>query len=383
MVSILRTLQSDWNALVPAATALGIRRVRVLGNGNPDMSRWPLETIEYRRNKLDWLRGEIARLGGATQRAQSTTSLTPVQEQDLSVLTFGVELELLMPRGINHATLASRIDAHTGIPCYSEGYNHNNVPHWKVVTDGSLGDYSRGAEVVSPVLRGAHGFDQLNRICQALKAIGCTVTKKCGLHVHVGAQGWSVDTVKNLVALYHSAEGTIDAFMAPSRRGSQGGNGFCGSIRLRPQMLRDATTWDTVAQAIGQTPGRHNARGGGRYCKLNLQSYWQHGTVEFRHHQGTVEADKAVNWVKTCLRMALAAQDGVHAAASHEEFFAVIKSPSAEAAFFASRRDFFITQATRTMRNSMLAQARREAGRNTFEEVGNDLQTRSTTRNQY
>ena len=35
---------------------------------------------------------------------------------------------------------------------------------------------------------------------------------------------------------------------------------------------------------------------------------YQHGTVEFRQHQGTVEHDKAENWVKLVLRMVLTAR---------------------------------------------------------------------------
>jgi hypothetical protein len=37
---------------------------------------------------------------------------------------------------------------------------------------------------------------------------------------------------------------------------------------------------------------------GGRYFKVNLQSYHTYGTVEFRQHSGTLNAAKAVNWVR-------------------------------------------------------------------------------------
>lgn len=75
MVSVLRTLQAEWNELVPQARALGIPRVRTLNA--------PLETIEYRRTKLEWLRSMLG-----------TSSMA-----DLSSLTFGVEIEFVFPRG--------------------------------------------------------------------------------------------------------------------------------------------------------------------------------------------------------------------------------------------------------------------------------------------
>jgi hypothetical protein len=47
-----------------------------------------------------------------------------------------------------------------------------------------------------------------------------------------------------------------------------------------------------------------------RYHKLNLTAYRRHRTVEFRQHSGTLEANKAINWVLLCLRMVDAAKAG-------------------------------------------------------------------------
>jgi hypothetical protein len=409
MVSVLRTLQAEWNALVPTAQELGIRRVRTLN--------LPLETIEYRRGKLEWLRGEIERLSLAT-RLQATTAITPpavVAEQDLSVLTFGVELEIILPLGMTHSELSRHINT-AGVESMHEQYNHAQRPHWKVVTDGSIGDYTRGAEVVSPVLRGEDGFRQLKTVCTVLTRVGCKVNKKCGLHVHVGIVGFAVRSVKNLVSLYHSAEPTIDSFMAPSRRGSA--NTYCAPLRVNSLQMDQAVTMDMVATAMGQRPGREQVRGSGRYKKLNLQSFWQHGTVEFRHHQGTVEADKALYWTKLCLRMCLAAQEGAREAHNVQEFFAVTRSPAAEASFFAQRAAFFATQIARAEQRASrprratvsewgpmvrseaagtvtdrlvhyadlpaaLSQEAAPVDQNVFEQASEQLTRRATTRRQY
>jgi hypothetical protein len=39
-----------------------------------------------------------------------------------------------------------------------------------------------------------------------------------------------------------------------------------------------------------------------RHCKLNLISFDQHGTVEFRHHHGTVDPTAIKNWVMFCIQ---------------------------------------------------------------------------------
>lgn len=336
MVSVLRTLQSEWNELVPQAQALGIRRVRTLN--------LPLETIEYRRAKLDSLRAEITRLT-RTVLLSSTLSSTAI----LPNLTFGVELEFVLPANYSHSGMAEELTRRADIFCRSEGYGHVTGPHWKIVTDGSLGNYAKGAELVSPVLRGEDGLRQVYRACEVLKRAGCRPSKKCGLHVHVGAGDWSVRTFRNLALLYASAEGAIDSFMAPSRRGPNGGNGFCKSLRINARLMNTAASVDQVALAMGQSPGRGNARGGSRYSKLNMQSFWQHGTVEFRHHQGTVEADKATNWIKLCLRMAHAAShEGFRLAVTFDELFEFVGATEDEKTFFQGRATFFDAQLNRS-----------------------------------
>ena len=77
-----------------------------------------------------------------------------------TTLTFGAELECFLPYGISHREAAAKITA-AGIECNAESYNHSARPTWKIVTDGSLGDYSRGAEIVSPVLSGEEGLAAL------------------------------------------------------------------------------------------------------------------------------------------------------------------------------------------------------------------------------
>lgn len=314
MTSILRQLQAEWNTLVPAAQARRIPRVRMLNA--------PLETIEYRRSKLEWLRAQLGTLN------------------DLGDLTFGVELEFLMPVGMAADRLAAAIQA-VGVPCHAESYGHVTGSHWKIVTDGSLGDYTRGRELVSPVLRGEAGFDALRKACTVLERVGCKVSKKCGLHVHVGVRSEPIDFFKNLVRLYASAERAIDSFMAPSRRGPEGGNGFCKALRVSERALDLATNLDGVARAIGQTPGAANARNGGRYYKVNVQSYWQHGTVEFRHHQGTVDANKAENWVRLCLRMCLTCRAGSKVARTVDDLMEAVEAVQSEKDYFAGRVRFF------------------------------------------
>jgi hypothetical protein len=93
--------------------------------------------------------------------------------------------------------------------------------------------------------------------------------------------------MRAIVERYAAHEARIDSFMPASRRGSS--NQYCRSlaeVTRRPEFNRAST----ISQLVGAQPGR--------YFKVNLQAYQVHGTVEFRQHSGTLDAPKAVNWVR-------------------------------------------------------------------------------------
>ena len=46
-----------------------------------------------------------------------------------------------------------------------------------------------------------------------------------------------------------------------------------------------------------------------RYRKLNMEAFWVHSTIEFRQHQGTLNADKAEHWIRLTGAMVAQADD--------------------------------------------------------------------------
>lgn len=341
MVSVLRQLQAEWNSLVPAAQAQGIRRVRMLNA--------PLEPIAYRREKLEWLRQQ---LGLASAQMQTSAPAVVAATTDfVDEYTFGVEIECYLPRSITRAVLAARITA-AGVNCSETSYDHITRSHWRIVTDGSLGNYTQGIEVVSPILRGSDGFSQLEKVLRVMKTAGCKINRRCGFHVHVGV-GATVapNTIKALVRSYSTFEPVIDTFLAPSRRGSE--NSYCAPVRYPHSSMSAVTTVDQVVQAYGQTPGRLASRGMDRYRKLNLKPLSTYGTVEFRQHQGTVEIDRARNWTMLCLLMVRQAaredaqQTIATSTANLDGLMSAIQAPADVRRFFRARQEYFASNVHR------------------------------------
>lgn len=201
--------------------------------------------------------------------------------------TFGVELEIV------HGNKRQLRDAirRRGVACEIEGYNHATRTNWKIVSDASV---IGGYELVSPVLKGDRGLAEVKAVCQALEEVNAIVNKSCGFHAHFGTQDCKKDISvwRNLFANYATLESDIDAFMPPSRRN----NRYCASMKVSNwrEKVDSAHNLEQLARSI---------TGGSRYFKLNVQSYWRHGTVEFRQHSGTVEFGKIRNWLLFCARL--------------------------------------------------------------------------------
>ena len=212
-----------------------------------------------------------------------------------TIRKFGLELETV---GLNHRGLERALN-NGGIRAQAEDYNHAARSYWKIVQDGSLRAQGEGSgEVVSPPM---FSIDEVRKACRALVAGGATVNRSCGLHVHMDAHDigdgdngildWKV-----LVSSYIAAETEIDSVMPLSRRGNR--NQYCKSMvnSTAVTAASKAAQIDRVWQARSLSEMVDVYRGD-RYWKVNLCPFVRQGTVEFRQHAGTLNADKVANWV--------------------------------------------------------------------------------------
>lgn len=203
---------------------------------------------------------------------------------------FGIEIELY---GVNKTALNAEINR-LGVTCDIERYNHTTRGHWKIVTDASIsGTRGDACEIVSPILKGADGLEQLMKVCQALKTCRALINKSCGLHVHFDANNFQLKTWKNIYKNYINFEATIDSMMPNSRRGNN--NRYCKSL---------LNSLNTKSNAFSKIDAARNIEGiakavtnRSRYAKVNAESYFRHGSIEFRQHSGTIEYTKMENWI--------------------------------------------------------------------------------------
>lgn len=220
---------------------------------------------------------------------QSTIPLVPNVEE-ITVTTernFGVEIECF---GIEMSAVQKILKV-AGIQCGVVGYGHRLASYWKITTDSSVPD---GFELVSPILCGEPGKEEIRKVCQALINARVKVDKRCGFHVHVNARDLTGADLINTAKRYSAFEGVIDGWMPENRRANR--NRYCLSMDNILNIFRNQTIQpeESPSRVAGLL---HDSR----YHKLNLCAFARHGTVEFRQHSGTIDSEKIINWVEFCL----------------------------------------------------------------------------------
>ena len=222
--------------------------------------------------------------------------------------TFGVEIEFISP--LNMSNTARHINdylADQALNVTTTHYSDSNSRIWRLKPDGSVGGGGHGMELVSPVLQGDEGVRELELFLRAINRIeGVTVNSSCGLHIHVGISDWKIKQFRNLYKRYVKFESAIDNILPSSRRGNR--NQYCRSTAKDFDWNGDLTDAFKAIQRC-RTAQQIRRTIHGRYTKLNIQSFWKHGTIEFRHHSGTTNFEKVLHWLKIVMTMTKAADE--------------------------------------------------------------------------
>lgn len=213
--------------------------------------------------------------------------------------SFGVEIEF-----IGSAVTVARELRNRGLEVASVGTYTHTVSHtaWKIVPDGSV---HAGAELVSPILTGDAGREQVRLASEALQAAGATVNQTTGLHVHHDSRNLTVSAIRQLVRNWAACQTATDGLVARSRRT----NFYCAPFEDSELQLLLGRLGAGRRRAT-QSGMRVALSGLTRYKALNLQSYPRYGTIEVRQHQGTTDADKILAWVEFGQAMIAAAVAG-------------------------------------------------------------------------
>ena len=207
--------------------------------------------------------------------------------------TFGIELEIY---NVDRTELVRKLrDA--GIPASLANYTGRDYSIWQIKTDCSINGYM-GCEVVSRVLT-MDDLPEVDRVVRILNELGAKVNRSCGMHIHWGVRDWDMSQWKNFAKRYVKFERGIDQLMPISRRLNNAR--YCQSVcRIESVMAEHFRKIDQARDLHGLSM---NFNYNQRNSKVNMTVFHRSGTVEIRHHSGTVNATKILNWIAVTYAM--------------------------------------------------------------------------------
>ena len=297
----------------------------------------------------------------------------------LNNITFGIEFEAISK--IEYRDLANHYDSQiTDYEIKGERYNHQTQDYWKMVYDTSLDthrDYQFQTELVSPILQGESGFNELRTISNFIEQDDNTkVNKSCGTHIHLGINKYwddrrltaeqKIRAMKNLFMIYTKFQDEIDSILSPSRRSSRWARNLLGNDiqnwtdEKRKKTLRNFSRRLNNKQTISEIWQMT----GTRYTVINLQNWVNRGTVEFRQHQGTQNSEKIKHWIIFLMKLVERATDkalqnkritsGLRTN-GRTKFNQIFKRKMKKSTyeFFLNRREEFIREISENFRNEM------------------------------
>lgn len=195
---------------------------------------------------------------------------------------------------------------------------------WKFQKDVSIaGPDDQKCELVTPILT-YDDIETLQELCRQLRHNGAKsdASRGCGVHIHIGANGHTPQSLRNLANIMASHESLIaEALKLDRGRMSH----YCRTVdprfleqvnRRKPHTM--AQLADIWYNSNGANYGRNHHYNDSRYHMLNLHATFTKGTVEFRLFQfdeptaerrGGIHAGQLKSYIQLCLALSQMAKD--------------------------------------------------------------------------
>lgn len=195
---------------------------------------------------------------------------------------------------------------------------------WKFQRDVSIaGDDAHKCEMVTPILK-YEDMELLQELIRKLRKAGAKsdATRGCGVHIHIGAQGHTPQTMRNLANIMASHESLLaDALNLDQGRMDR----YCRTVdprfleilnkRKPKSMSKLADIW---YGALDCEYDRNHHYNSSRYHMLNYHSTFTKGTIEFRlfqfdapagGKQNGLHAGQLKSYIQLCMALSQMAKE--------------------------------------------------------------------------
>lgn len=267
---------------------------------------------------------------------------TKVERQisEMKNQTIGVEIEM---NNITRREAARKVAEYFGTTAFDAasqyGYSSwacqdREGRVWKFQKDCSIqGPDNEKCELVTPILKYSD-LEDLQEIVRILRKAGAKsdASRMCGVHIHIGANGHSAKTMRNLTNIMASHESLlVEALKLDRSRISR----YCKMVderflkelnKKKPIAISDfANIW---YQSQNADWGRTQHYNESRYHMLNFHATFTKGTIEFRlfqfdepngGKQNGLHAGQLKSYIQLCLALSQMAKDAKGASAKPQQ----------------------------------------------------------------
>lgn len=237
---------------------------------------------------------------------------------DLRDQTFGVEIETVgMQREQACRLVAAMFKTSDTVKYEGGGYEtwsclDKQGRKWKFMHDASLNCVNGvvyGCEIVTPVLT-YKDLDDLQQVARLVRLVGAKADGSCGIHVHVGSDKHTPQSLTNLAKMFVGKEDTIYKGLNISEARIQRftkkvdknlANRLANGAKPRTFEEWKHLWYESQGYSVSAA---HNHYHPTRYHGLNYHATFNRGvTVEFRLFNGSLHAGKIKAYVQFCLAM--------------------------------------------------------------------------------
>ena len=257
---------------------------------------------------------------------------TAQQIANMKQQTIGVEIEMY---NITRRRAARVVAEFFGTGRYEDTAERNGYSawsawdaegrEWKFQQDGSIDAQNsrEQTELVTPILR-YEDIESLQELLRRLRRAGAKSDPKhmCGIHVHIGKDGHTPQTLRTLANLMASHESLLIAAMRIDRNRI---GRYCRTVdrdflerlnKEKPKTMRKLA--DIWYQGNRADHGRYQHYNDSRHHCLNLHATFTKGTIEFRlfqfanptpEHRSGIHAGEVKAYVQLCLALSEMAKE--------------------------------------------------------------------------
>ena len=244
------------------------------------------------------------------------TERTAMQIKRMKEQTIGVEVEM---NSITRRKAAKTAAEFFGTGRYKDTAGRNGYSTWSAWdADGREWKFQKDVSIADG------DIETLQELCRQLRHAGAKsdASRGCGVHIHIGANGHTPQTIRNLANIMASHESLIaEALKLDHYRMSR----YCRTVdprfleavnKQKPKTM--AGLADIWYGSHGEYHGRSRHYNGSRYHMLNLHATFTKATIEFRLFQfdeptekrrGGIHAGQLKSYIQLCLALSQMAKD--------------------------------------------------------------------------